>query len=450
MKIKLYRSSTLGIIFDNFKILTDPWLVDGEYYGSWHHYPNFNLDEKLSEINSYDAIYISHIHPDHCSEKTLSRLRKDIPIYIHSYHSKFLKRKINNLGFRVIELENNKRFCLTDKIGINIIAADDCNPQLCYKFIGCADLNANGGSQQIDSVCIVDDGKDVVLNLNDSPYQLACKLAKKIKTQYEKISILLTGYAGAGPYPQCFENLDKVSMENESKKKKKYFLNQALNFIKLFNPDHYMPFAGTYLLGGDLANLNSYRGVPLLADAYEFLEKKIHQEKLTNKSMNLYYDNIFDLDKKKVINQSNQHELLDYKKYISNVLSKKKMDYQDAFETSSEEIIDLLDKAKNKYFERIENFKVRFNTKLIIQIDQEKLYFIDSQKQNSKIIDKSQLKNLENFVKINTDKNLLTNILKGPKYAHWNNAEVGSHLKFFRFPDNYERGFYYSLSFLHC
>ena len=33
MKIKLYRSATVGIEF-KFKILQDPWLADGAYYGS--------------------------------------------------------------------------------------------------------------------------------------------------------------------------------------------------------------------------------------------------------------------------------------------------------------------------------------------------------------------------------------------------------------------------------
>ena len=31
MKIKLYRSSTIGLISENFKILQDPWLTDGEF-----------------------------------------------------------------------------------------------------------------------------------------------------------------------------------------------------------------------------------------------------------------------------------------------------------------------------------------------------------------------------------------------------------------------------------
>ena len=76
MKIKLYRSSTIGLISENFKILQDPWLTDGEYFGSWSHYPYFDLDKNIDEINSYDAIYVSHIHLDHCSDKTLKKLTK--------------------------------------------------------------------------------------------------------------------------------------------------------------------------------------------------------------------------------------------------------------------------------------------------------------------------------------------------------------------------------------
>lgn len=43
MRIKLYRSATVGIEIENFKILQDPWLTDGEYYGSWSHFPYFDL-----------------------------------------------------------------------------------------------------------------------------------------------------------------------------------------------------------------------------------------------------------------------------------------------------------------------------------------------------------------------------------------------------------------------
>ena len=54
------------------KALTDPWLTEGEYYGSWYHYPPFE-DKNLASLE-YDFIYVSHIHPDHLSEKTFKVL----------------------------------------------------------------------------------------------------------------------------------------------------------------------------------------------------------------------------------------------------------------------------------------------------------------------------------------------------------------------------------------
>ena len=76
MKIHLYRSATVGIISNNFKLLQDPWLTDGEYYGSWSQYPKFDIKKNIDELNSYNAIYISHIHPDHCSAETLKLIDK--------------------------------------------------------------------------------------------------------------------------------------------------------------------------------------------------------------------------------------------------------------------------------------------------------------------------------------------------------------------------------------
>ena len=224
MKLKLYRSATVGIDFDGFKILTDPWLTDGEHLGSWSHYPYYDLKSNLSEINSYNIIYISHIHPDHCSVNTLKMIRKDIPFYIHSFHKKFLKRKLENLGFSVFELENGKRHHLTDKVKLNIYAADNCNPELCYSFNGCADFTAKEGSQQVDTLSIIEDNKNVILNVNDCPFELAKSALKDINNQYNKIDVLLTGYCGAGPYPQCFDNLSLNEKKLLLKKKKNNFL----------------------------------------------------------------------------------------------------------------------------------------------------------------------------------------------------------------------------------
>ena len=66
-----------------------------------------------------------------------------------------------------------------------------------------------------------------------------------------------------------------------------------------------------------------------------------------------------------------------------------------------------------------------------------------------KIISTQESEKIKNFVKLELDLRLLKWILDGPRYAVWNNAEIGSRIIYERYPDKYERGLYYCLSYFH-
>ena len=52
MKVKYINSATVVIESEGIKVLCDPWLVDGAYYGSWCHYPPLNINiEDHKQIN---------------------------------------------------------------------------------------------------------------------------------------------------------------------------------------------------------------------------------------------------------------------------------------------------------------------------------------------------------------------------------------------------------------
>ena len=450
MKIKLYRSATIGLDLNKYKILMDPWLTDGEYFGSWSHYPRYDLDLNLDEINSYNAIYISHIHPDHCSEDTLKKISKNIPVYIHSYHSKFLKFKIERLGFKVIELPNNKRTKLSENAYINIFAADNCNPELCYRFSGCADFTAKEGSQQIDTLSLIDDGKKVVMNVNDCPIELAQSTFDLIKKQYDKINVLLTGYGGAGPYPQCFENLDLYAKKSAAKEKEKKFLDQAINYIDEIKPDYYLPFAGTYTLTGKLSKLQSLRGVPNIDSAYDYLENYYLLKNQSNsiKPLKLNSDSVFDLDKNKCNKPYKKINMLDQNSYIENTLKAKKLSYEKDKIPSFEEIYELAQKAHNKFLDRKLINNIDLKSDIFVKVNQKSIKLGTDDKisiVNSNNIDKES----QRYVIFDTDIRLLRALLLGPRFAHWNNAEIGSHIKFYRKPNIFEREVYSLMSYFH-
>jgi len=222
MKLTFFQSSAVMIETKGVKILCDPWLVDGELYGSWNHYPP--IDFQPQNFNDVDFIYLSHIHQDHFSKKSLSKLNKDIPVIIHNFENKILRENIKEMGFKVNELNHNDRTHLKNQVFINILAADNCDPSICYKYFGCAPLESKYGSASIDTMSVIDDQDNVLVNTNDCPFELSFTAATTLKEKYSKIDMLLVGYTSASAYPQCFT----LSEAEKIREKERMFLNYRL------------------------------------------------------------------------------------------------------------------------------------------------------------------------------------------------------------------------------
>ena len=351
------------------------------------------------------------------------------------------------MGFKVIELDHGKNFKLYNNISLKIFAADNCDPSLCYKFTGCADLKSSS-TNQIDSFCYLENNNYRIINLNDCPYGLVKNFIKSTHINEKRIDLLLAGYSGAGPYPQCLTNLTHEEKINEAEKKIS-FLDQCFDYIKILKPKYYLPFAGTYYLSGKFSNLNNIRGVSKIDEAYEYLDSRCNDEKIDSKPLKINYEKEFDF---KNMNNNSYHKQ-DYQKiekYISNVLSTKKYTYElQNTNVDQNEVIDLAKKAYLRMFDKmlINNFKT--NTKLIIEY-MELFIILNLEKREFKIESAKKFKLEKPYLLIMLNPNLLYNLLKGPRFAHWNNAEIGSHLSFDREPNIYERGLHTSLAFFHC
>lgn len=438
MKITHLQSSTQIVHIGDVKVLTDPWLINGEYYGSWYHYPPFPVED-ITNLD-YDFIYVSHIHPDHLSEKTFNQLPKKVPVIIHNYDAKFLKRKIEMLGFPVIECNHGKPFTFENNGTMTIYAADNCNPELCSKFLGCGVVEKKFGSTQIDSIAVFELEDKVIINTNDCPFELAETTIKRNEIHKKNVDALLVGYGGAGPYPQCFEFNSEEEKLSAAKAKEQQFLNQAMKYIQLIQPKCFVPFAGTYILGSRLSNLTEHRGVPSLKSAVQYLNNELGA--LNNGILLEQYDelDIKTLKKQPALKECNQT----YEKYVKEI-TKNSLDY-DNDNWNESELPELIAAAHQRFMSKAKEIGLNSKTQLIISSDQ--IAFSVNTDKEPILLDIQNTPE-EPFVKISLNHNLLHRLLRGPRYAHWNNAEIGSHLRYQRRPNTFERGLYHCLCFLH-
>ena len=447
MKITFLTSASVLIEDQGVKILCDPWLVDGEFYGSWYHYPPCNF--KPEDFNDVDYIYISHIHPDHFSTKTLSRMNKKIPVLIHDFHYRYLHDNIVRLGFAVITLKHNERTLLKNNLFINILAADNCNPEICMKYFGCGLAEKTLGSTSIDSMCVIDNGKNVIVNTNDCPFQLGHKSASRIKENYKEIDFLLAGYSSATAYPQCFELSESV-LEDAKKTIKEKFLRQTESYVNLFKPKYFMPFAGRYVLSGKNHFLNEKRSIPELEEAYDYFEKSKNIEHDKSKCIILNQKSNFDLSNN--TQSENYTHIIKSQKldYIEKHLSKQKYDYERNEFPSIDDLLELLEKSFSRFDSKCKELGFSSDTTILISLPGENILKIPCNGESFELIPRETLKDISKYVYISLDSRLLKLLLSGPKYAHWNNAEIGSHLKFKRNPNVYERALFYCLNYLHA
>jgi UDP-MurNAc hydroxylase len=438
VKVTHLQSASQITSLGNTRILTDPWLTAGEYYGSWYHYPPFGEDDLVSL--EYDYIYISHIHPDHLSEDTFKKLPHKKPVLIHNYDSKFLKRKLEMLGYEVIECDHGKPFEFEGGGSITIYAADNCDPALCSKFLGCAIVEKKFGSTQIDTLALFQHDGHSVINTNDCPFELSEATIKSNGLDKIGVDLLLVGYGGAGPYPQCFE-FDTVDQKREAARaKERQFLEQAIKYIELLKPKAFAPFAGTYILGSRLAPLTEFRGVPSLQKALDYLNGK-----LDGLSVGLLLEqfDVYDVVKKE-LRKNEQRFDPSYADYVAEI-SKFKLAYDDD-SWDDLEIPELIEAAYKRFKSKAEEIGFSSKTRIAVQSDKV-AYVLSTQSEPIQLSVGEEMD--EPFVRISVDHNLLHRLLRGPRYAHWNNAEIGSHLRYERRPNVYERGLYYCMCFLH-
>lgn len=230
---------------EGYQILSDPWFYPA-FEGSWTQDPP--LKSKPSDYFGVDAIYLSHLHPDHFDEKALQEFPKDKAIIYLDHEPNFLAKKIRSLGFTDLHgLVPEKSF----KMGpFDLMIFEPFTKHPFYESeIG----------NLIDSALIIQAGGIKILNGNDNT--LTPTAADMLVKQFGAFDLVQLVDSCAGPYPACFTNLSHEEKLSEKERILTRHIHSMIECAKILKAKKVQPFAGHYKLQGKLAALNQYLAV---------------------------------------------------------------------------------------------------------------------------------------------------------------------------------------------
>lgn len=406
------------------RILFDPWFSEGAFEGSWFHVEEIISESQLPEI---DAIYISHIHPDHFDPIYLSTLSKEIDIIIVDNHPNFLKKALLRLGFdRIITLPQHREVVYRE-----------------FTLIGFGPFSRSHYSDAIvgniiDTALYLRSGGISCLNLNDN--NLTEEAARHVNELVGKIDLVLLPYGSAGAYPSCFSNLSHEVKLSEKNRIISRNLTHAANLLRLMQPRSALPFAGAYVLGGKQCHKNQYLASPSWEEAADFFRA---QPALADVNVvTLRSGGAFNLITSQVEPSHNPPRGTAGSIGVGPLTSITKMyPHENDPPVSVSSLVDCLETAVIEMHRRWDQFGIRNESLVALRLEGQDIGINPVFKKDLNIQAEPS------YLLCELDARLLWRILN--RQAHWNNAEIGCHIDFYRRGLDYDPDLHVGLQFLH-
>jgi UDP-MurNAc hydroxylase len=219
----------------------DPWMGKANN-GGWQSFPEYPVGDLAQHLSDARWVYVSHLHDDHLSIKTLQSLGLlDREFIIKKFQKPILRERLKKLGINKIhELE---------PFTVNQIGPFEITifPQMTSNSSA---LNDDVNFDLDTSLLIRAEGC-VFFNQVDNPFSTndILKINEWIVDNYGEIDVACLMCGAASEYPQLFIGINQIS---EKKRIIDNSLHQIIRWLNILKPKIYFPAGGTYLIPGFL------------------------------------------------------------------------------------------------------------------------------------------------------------------------------------------------------
>jgi UDP-MurNAc hydroxylase len=405
---------------DGTRVLCDPWIANGVFEGSWYHYPPLSTNPE--DVLNVDAVYVSHLHPDHFDERFFN-FDKNLPIIALEHGHNFLRKKLLELGYNNLVLIKDGETVAFKEFTITLFAPFTRN-----------NFHEAEVGNLIDSAMVIECGGVKAFNANDNtPTPESCT---SLKQRFGTIDLAMINYNAAGPYPASFANLSDAEKRNEHDRILDRNIAYMHNLVETLAPRMVLPFAGAYILGGYLSRLNDYLGTT----TWDVCAQKLNEIGLsTTKVVRLREHDVLNIESGESIPEYVPLSPEHLKQYIQQVSDDKYPHELDAIPNSAQIIADL-ETASDRMRQRMARAGISSDRTVTIDVDGSAIQIHPTFSTNTDL-------NATPRLACSLDPRLLRRILD--RVSHWNNAEIGCHVEFNRVPNEYQPDLHTALQFLH-
>lgn len=412
----------------------DLWFTQGAFEGSWYHFPP--LRPTKYSVADCDVIYISHIHPDHCDFNFLRSARRETLFVVPAYFDHLLKRKLAVFGFHnVLSLAPGEEADLPGGARVRLYG----------QFVNSLGASADFGSL-IDSALLIRWDGQVILNCNDN--YLDVPSARAIHEEFGDIRLAMIPHSASGPYPASFRNLTLDQKHAEANRLRDSYVDQFVEVTDILRPQFVVPCAAEYVVVGRMHKMNDHIGLAPPDLAADRWNKKAAAESLRTRAIHLDCGTLLDLETGAVGGLPARRPTLDdrmaYARNFKDVGFR--YEWEDTC-TDIGEIDRLMERGRDNIWRMQSRLKWFKDYNVYLNIDGLCLYHFNFAQNEVNKLDGTDPARAEPYLEAFLSPQLLYSILT--RRVHWNNAEGGLHIDFFRHPNTYVPETFTLLSFLH-
>ncbi len=257
-------------------------------------------------------------------------------------------------------------------------------------------------------------------------------------------------HSASGPYPASFRNLSLDEKKAEARRLQQDYIEQFVKMGRIVRPRLLVPCAAEYVVVGELHHKNQYIGLASADEATAAFNAVAQEQGIETRAVRMDCGSLLDVGSGAVGGPPIRTWTEDDRTAFAASYKDVPFSYQWESDTAdADEWLGLICAARANMWSRQQRLDWKRDHNVYLNLDDDDaLFHLNFNSPSVRHEPDSGVTRVKPYLECFLSRQLLHAIVT--RKAHWNNAEGGLHIDFFRDPNLYVPEAFTLLSFFHC